>query len=181
MHEPYRTVLGHFRHEIGHYYWDRLVWNTKWLEPFRSLFGDERADYVAALKSNYDSGPPPNWADNYVSSYASSHPWEDWAETWAHYLHIVDSLSTAMEHGLDAEDLDVEIEPFTRDDLYDPDDPKADRALFIINSWVELITVLNEMAHSLGHPDFYPFVLSRAVIKKLHFVSLIVEGSEACC
>ncbi len=181
LHEPYRTVLGHFRHEIGHYYWDRLVWNTKWLEPYRALFGDERADYAAALKVNYESGPPPDWADSHISSYASSHPWEDWAETWAHYLHVVDSLSTAMAHGLDAEDLDVEIEPFTRDDLYDPEDPKAERALFIVNSWVELITVLNEMARSLGHPDFYPFVMSRTVVKKLHFVSLVVEGSESCC
>ncbi len=176
LHEPYRTLLGHFRHEIGHYYWDRLVWNTAWLEPFRELFGDERADYSAAIKANYDNGPPPDWAHRHISSYASSHPWEDWAETWAHYLHIVDSLDTAMAHGLDAEDLDMEIEPFTRDDLYDPDDPNADRALFFLNSWVEMITVLNEMARSLGHPDFYPFVMPRAVVKKLHFVSLVVAG-----
>lgn len=90
------SLLGHFRHEIGHYYWDRLVWNTAWLEPFRELFGDECADYTAALKANYENGPPPDWADRHISSYASTHPWEDWAETWAHYLHIVDSLDTAI-------------------------------------------------------------------------------------
>ena len=175
LHEPYRTLLGHFRHEIGHYYWDRLIWNTAWLEPFRALFGDERADYSAALKANYENGPPMDWADRYISSYASSHPWEDWAETWAHYLHIVDSLDTAIAHGLDAEDIDLEIEPFTQDDLYDPDDPNGDHVLFFLNSWIEMITVLNEMARSLGHPDFYPFVMPRAVVRKLHFVSLVIN------
>ena len=83
MHEPYRTLLGHFRHEIGHYYWDRLVAGTPWLDKFRGLFGDEQQDYAAALKKNYDEGPPANWADNFISAYASSHPWEDWAESWA--------------------------------------------------------------------------------------------------
>jgi hypothetical protein len=177
--EPYRTLVGHFRHEIGHYYWDRLVWNTAWLEPFRELFGDERADYMEALKANYEHGPPPDWADRYISAYASSHPWEDWAETWAHYLHVVDSLDTAIAHGLDAEDLEFKIEPYTRDDLYDPDDPNADRMLFFLNSWVEMITVLNEMARSLGQPDFYPFAMPRAVVKKLHFVNLVVSGSKS--
>ena len=176
LHEPYRTLLGHFRHEIGHYYWDRLVWNSEWLEPFRVLFGDERTDYAQAIKANYEAGPPADWADRHISSYASSHPWEDWAETWAHYLHIVDSLDTALSHGLDAEDIELEFTPFTRDDLYDPDHPKAGRTLLMLNSWVELITVLNEMARSLGQPDFYPFVMSRPVVKKLQFVSLVVEG-----
>ncbi len=154
LREPYRTLLGHFRHEIGHYYWDRLVWNTNWLEPFRALFGDERADYSAALKANYESGPPPDWAERHISSYASMHPWEDWAETWAHYLHVVDSLDTALSYGLEAEDIEADIEPFTRDDLYNPDDPDADRYLFLLNSWVEMITVLNEIGRSLGQPDF---------------------------
>ena len=86
MREPYRTLLGHFRHEIGHYYWDRLVWDTRWLEPFRQLFGDERASYAEALKRNYEQGPPAGWAQSYITSYATMHPWEDWAETWAHYM-----------------------------------------------------------------------------------------------
>src|SRR5581483_11135028 len=89
MHEPYRTLLGHFRHEIGHYYWDRLVFDTPWLEKFRELYGDERQDYAAALKRNYQQGPPSNWADHHITAYASVHPWEDWAESWAHYLHVV--------------------------------------------------------------------------------------------
>lgn len=177
LHEPYRTLLGHFRHEIGHYYWDRLVRDTAWLEPFRELFGDERADYAAALKNNYENGPPEDWRERYISTYASTHPWEDWAETWAHYLHMVDSLDTAIAYGLDAEDLETEFESFGREDLYQPDHPDSDRALTVINSWIELVTVLNEMARSLGQPDFYPFVLSRPVVRKLHFISLVAQGA----
>jgi hypothetical protein len=175
LHEPYRTLLGHFRHEVGHYYWDRLVRNTAWLERFRELFGDERADYAAALKANYENGPPVDWANRHISSYASTHPWEDWAETWAHYLHVVDSLDTALGYGLDADDLETEIEPFTREDLYAPDDPGGERFLALLNAWLEMTTVMNELARSLGQPDFYPFVMSRPVVRKLHFVHLVVR------
>jgi hypothetical protein len=180
LHEPYRTLLGHFRHEIGHYYWDRLIWGSRWLEPFRALFGDERADYAEALNANYENGPPADWSMRHISAYASAHPWEDWAETWAHYLHIVDSLDTAMAHGLDADDLDLDIEPFTRADLYDPEDPNADRALLFFNSWIEMVAVLNEMARSLGQPDFYPFVMPREVVKKIHFISLVIRDAQDC-
>jgi hypothetical protein len=179
LHEPYRTLLGHFRHEIGHYYWDRLVLGSAWLEPFRELFGDERADYAAALKANYDNGPPANWADRYISSYASTHPWEDWAETWAHYLHVVDSMGTALGFGLDAEDLDGTIEPFERDALYAPDDADAERFLSLLNAWIEMTMVLNELARSMGQPDFYPFVMSRPVVAKLQFVHLVVQDAGA--
>ena len=179
LHEPYRTLLGHFRHEIGHYYWDRLIWNTKWLEPYRELFGDERADYAAALKTNYENGPPADWRDRHISSYASCHPWEDWAETWAHFLHAVDSLDTAISHGFEAGDIEIELEPFTREDLYDPDHPMAERELSLFNSWIELVTVVNEIGRSMGQPDLYPFVMSRPVVKKLHFVSLVVADARA--
>ena len=100
MHEPYRTLLGHMRHESGHFYWDRLVAGTAELEEFRSLFGDERADYAAALSAHYEQGAPADWQERFVSAYASSHPWEDWAETWAHYLHMVDTVETAAACGL---------------------------------------------------------------------------------
>jgi hypothetical protein len=93
--EPYRTLLGHFRHEIGHYYWPLLVERTDALGRYRELFGDEREDYGEALEHHYDQGPPPDWADRYVSEYATMHSWEDWAETWAHLLHIRDTLQTA--------------------------------------------------------------------------------------
>jgi hypothetical protein len=178
LHEPYRSLLGHFRHEVGHYYWDRLIAGTRWQEPFRALFGDERDDYGAALKSNYENGPPPDWREHHISSYASTHPWEDWAETWAHFLHILDSLDTAIAHGLDAEDLETEVEPYTRADLYDPDHPSADRAIGLLNAWLEMVTLMNEMARSMGEPDFYPFVMSRPVVKKLDFVRVVVNDPE---
>src|SRR6202000_367143 len=98
--EPYRTLLGHFRHEIAHYYWDRLIKDSPSLPEFRQLFGAERQDYTQALQSNYRNGPPANWPDHYVSAYASSHPWEDFAETWAHYFHMVDTLETAAAFGV---------------------------------------------------------------------------------
>ncbi|MBL8850605.1 MAG: putative zinc-binding peptidase [Planctomycetaceae bacterium] len=183
MREPYRTLLGHFRHEIGHYYWDRLVWDTPWLEKFRELFGDEREDYAAALQRNYDQGPPPDWADRHISAYASVHPWEDWAECWAHYLHVVDSLDTALGFGLRGEDVEAAVEPFSVDDLYDPEAPDAQHVVLLVNSWVQLTTVLNELARSMGQHDFYPFVMSRPVLKKLHFIQMVVkeerEGTNA--
>lgn len=175
MREPYRTLLGHLRHEIGHYYWDRLVFGTPWLDKFRELFGDEQEDYAAALKRNYDQGPPADWADQHISSYASVHPWEDWAETWAHYLHVVDSLDTALRFGLRGEDVEQAVEPFTVDDLYDPTAPDAKRVILLLNSWVQLTTVLNELARSMGQHDFYPFVMSRPVVRKMHFIQMIVK------
>jgi hypothetical protein len=175
MHEPYRTLLGHFRHEIGHYYWDRLIPGTPWLEKFRELYGDERQDYAAALKRNYEQGPPANWADQYISAYASVHPWEDWAETWAHYLHVVDSLDTALGFGLRGEDVETEVEPFTVDDLYDPATPDAPRVISLVNAWVQLTTVLNELARSMGQHDFYPFIMSRPVLRKMHFIQMVVK------
>lgn len=178
MHEPYRTLLGHFRHEIGHYYWNRLVADTPWLEKFRELFGDERQDYAAALKRNYEQGPPPDWADRHISTYASVHPWEDWAECWAHYLHVVDSLDTALGFGLRGEDVESAVEPFSVSDLYDPDAPDAKRVVLVVNSWVQLTMVLNELARSMGQHDFYPFVMSRRVLRKLHFIQMIVKKAR---
>ena len=179
LREPYRTLLGHFRHEVGHYYWDRLVFERRWLGPFRKLFGDERADYAAALRANYENGPPADWADRNISSYASTHPWEDWAETWAHYLHVVDSLGTALGFGIDADDLESTIQPFERDALYAPDDAGAERFLSLLNSWIEMTMVLNELARSMGQPDFYPFVMSKPVVAKLQFVQLVVLDARA--
>ncbi|MEO7652927.1 MAG: putative zinc-binding peptidase, partial [Bryobacteraceae bacterium] len=100
MNEPYRTLLGHFRHESGHYFWDRLVRDGERVESFRELFGDERQDYQQALHAHYSNGPARNWQQSYISSYAAAHPWEDFAETWAHYLHIVDTLEMAFAYGI---------------------------------------------------------------------------------
>jgi hypothetical protein len=180
LHEPYRTLLGHFRHEVGHYYWDHLVRDTRWLDAFRDLFGDERASYADALKRNYEVGPPADWMNSYISSYATMHPWEDWAETWAHYLHVVDSLGTALGFGMDASAsrLEASVTPFTRDDLYAPADPNAIVFLRLLNSWIKMIVVLNELARSMGHPDFYPFVMSRSVLAKLQLVQMIVADAS---
>src|SRR6185436_17928775 len=100
MGEAYRTLLGHFRHEVGHHYWERLVSQSDRLAGFRERFGDERADYDQARQRHYEQGPPADWGTRFVSVYASMHPWEDWAETWAHYLHMTDTLETARAHGV---------------------------------------------------------------------------------
>jgi len=178
MREPYRTLLGHFRHEVGHYYWDRLVLGTPWIDGYRRLFGDETEDYAAALQRHYAQGPAPDWALRHVSSYASTHPWEDWAETWAHYLHMLDTLDTALSFGLDASDVEFDADPYTKADLWRPDDPGAEEFLGFVNGWVELTSVLNELSRSMGQPDYYPFVLPRPVVAKLQFVHLVVRGAS---
>jgi hypothetical protein len=178
MHEQYRTLLGHLRHEVGHYYWDRLVVNSPWLDDFRNLFGNEQQDYAAALQRNYQQGPMPGWEQRHVSAYASTHPWEDWAETWAHYLHMVDTLDTALSFGLDTRRLDMEIDPYGRDVLFRPNDPGAKRFLSFLNSWIALSAVLNELSRSMGQPDLYPFTLPRPAVAKLHFIHLVVTQSH---
>ncbi|WP_437900426.1 zinc-binding metallopeptidase family protein [Sorangium sp. So ce124] len=178
MREPYRTLLGHFRHEVGHYYWDRLVRDTGWLAPFRELFGDEQQDYAAALKANYEQGPPADWQQRFVSAYASMHPWEDWAETWAHYLHMVDTVDTALSFGIDADEVELDVEPWGADALWRPDDRGAETFLGFLNAWVELTAVLNEMSRSMGQHDFYPFVLPRPAVAKLQFIHLVVNGAS---
>ncbi len=177
MAEPYRTLLGHFRHESGHYYWDRLVHDTDWLPAWRDRFGDETLDYGQALDWHYRQGPPAHWQDTYISAYASTHPWEDWAETWAHYLHIVDTLETAWQFGL-------QVKPRTGDDqsiLSDNDfDPyRANDIGELIAHWLPLSFALNSLNRSMGHDHAYPFVLSPLVIEKLGLVQQIVRGASA--
>ena len=177
LREPYRTLLGHFRHEVGHYYWDRLVAGTPWLDGFHQLFGDESLDYLGALRRNYEQGPPADWPLHFVSAYASTHPWEDWAECWAHYLHMRDTVDTALSFGLNVELLDLEFTPFTIDAVHQPEHPGAEQFLVFLNHWTRLTTLLNEMSRSMGQPDFYPFVLPRDVVAKLHFIHLVVAAS----
>ncbi len=174
MHEPYRTLVGHFRHEVGHYYWDRLVAQTHWLDQYRALFGDERADYEAALKVNYEQGPPRDWKKQFVSAYASVHPWEDWAETWAHYMHMVDTLDTAASFGLHPETIAMPFDCFGAEAACESERAECERFLSLLNSWLKLTAVLNELCRSMGQPDFYPFALPRAAVTKLHFVHLVV-------
>jgi len=177
--EPYRTLVGHLRHEIGHYYWDRLVLEGPWLGPFRTLFGDERADYGAALRRHYDQGPAPDWRVRFISNYASSHPWEDWAESWAHYLHLRSTLETVGSYGLATTSVPLRFTPFGPEALHGYAPPAAAASFLAwINAWVVLTTVLNETARSMGQPDIYPFVMNQRVVTKLHFVHRVVTGDD---
>lgn len=174
LHEPYRTVLGHFRHEVGHYYWDRLIANSQHLDAFRTIFGDERADYGESLQKHYNNGPPPDWQDRCVSAYSTAHPWEDWAETWAHYLHMVDTLETGAACGVSLRP-PRKGEPTVRtvpDPLDDQPEPFED----LIESWLALTYMLNNLNRGLGLPDGYPFVLSVPAIAKLKFVHEVIAG-----
>jgi len=176
LHEPYRTLLGHFRHEIGHYYWDRLVRDSVQIEPFRALFGDERADYAQALKDHYSSGgPPADWQQRFVSAYAAVHPWEDWAETWAHYLHIADTLETAAACGLSLQPAHDNEPALAHIALQ-----SADRAVDfdrLITDWFPVAYVLNSLNRGMGLPDAYPFVLSAPAIEKLRFVHDVIAAA----
>jgi len=168
MKERYRTLLGHFRHEVGHYYWDRLVRGTDALEPFRVRFGDERADYAQALVRHYArAAVEPDPA--FITRYASSHPWEDFAETFAHYLHIDDTLETAREYGFPGAG---PVESGATDD------PGADFGT-VLRQWGDLTVALNAMNRSMGLTDAYPFQLSPAVNEKLRFVHELVSGARS--
>jgi len=174
LHEPYRTLLGHFRHEIAHYYWDLLVKDSDRLDPFRALFGDERASYDEALARHYAQGPVPDWQQRFVTAYASTHPWEDWAETWAHYLHMADALETAIGSGLSLRP-DRADEPVLTPNLHMNGCHPANFD-DMIRAWFPLTYLLNNLNRGLGLPDGYPFVLSTPVIDKLRFVHQVIEG-----
>jgi hypothetical protein len=173
MHEPYRTLVGHFRHEVGHYAWDVLVRDGGLVEACRAAFGDETADYDQALKAHYANGAPPNWQDNFISAYASSHPWEDFAETWAHYLHIVDTLEMARAFGMYVHprlaspgelDAQVDFDPYL-----------VREASPLIETWIPLSNALNGLNRTMGLPDLYPFILSPPVVKKLSVIHDLVH------
>ena len=174
--EPYRTVLGHFRHEIGHYYWDRLIKDGPWVEAFRTLFGDETYDYSEALKEHYNNPPPADWPLRFVSTYATMHPWEDWAETWAHYLHMVDTLETARSYDLAIKPRPVDgpVKQGIRARALDFDNFDD-----LLRGWIPLTVTLNSLNRSMGQPDPYPFVLSEAVILKLRFVHAVIEHADS--
>jgi hypothetical protein len=176
LHEPYRTHLGHFRHETGHYYWKRLIQDNDHCEGFRQLFGDERQDYEQALKAHYQQGPPPDWQERFVSAYASSHPWEDWAETWAHFLHMTDTLETANVCGLSLRPIRSDEPALKPKSAVESGRPKDFAEM--IASWYSLTYVLNNLNRGMGLPDGYPFVLSAPAIEKLRFVHEVVGGTE---
>jgi hypothetical protein len=165
--ESYRTLLGHFRHEIAHYYWDHLIRDAPSHAQFRELFGDETRDYNAALQRYYANGPAPDWPERFVSAYASSHPWEDFAETWAHYFHMVDTLETASAFGLRLRPRVVQNAELATAVNFDPYTAAMDR---LLESWSPLTVAVNAINRSMGIPDLYPFVLAPPAIVKLTFV-----------
>ncbi len=179
MQEPYRSLLGHFRHEVGHYFWDVLVRDGGRLEECRTVFGDDTRDYTAALEAHYRDGAPADWQQHYVSQYASTHPWEDWAETWAHYLHIVDTLEMARAFGITVQPRLTRDETFSAVIDLDPYNPDAGMTE-IVDAWLPLTFAMNSLNRAMGNPDLYPFVLSSAVVGKLAFVHAVVHGRPAC-
>lgn len=177
--ELYRTLLGHFRHEVGHYYWDRLVRDAgdEELARCRALFGDDRADYGAALQRHYDAGAPDDWQVAHVSPYAAMHPWEDWAETWSHYFHIVDTLEMAGAFGVridpdvtDGDTMSAEID-------FDPHRVRDVQRL--LDAWLPLTYAINSLNRAMGQPDVYPFVIGEAVAAKLGYIHGLVRRRGA--
>ncbi len=176
--EPYRTLLGHFRHEIGHYYWDLLVGSRPAeLTGFRALFGDEGPDYGVALAAYHATGPRPDWQQGYISAYATAHPLEDFAETFAHYLHLVDTTETASAFGLrlrpvveGGEELSARIayDPYARGDVGE-----------LMDNWVPLSSLINNLNRAVGQLDAYPFVLGPVVVEKLGFIARLLKEAGA--
>jgi hypothetical protein len=172
LNEPYRTLLGHFRHEIGHHYWDILVSQSPHIEEFHRLFGNEEF-YDAALQTYYANGAPPDWQNTHISSYATSHPWEDFAETWAHYLHLVDTTEMASAFGIRMRPkLDergeltarIDFDPYHLTDIGE-----------LIDNWVPLASLINNLNRAVGQHDAYPFVLTPLVIEKLGFIQKLAR------
>ena len=175
LREPYRTLLGHFRHESAHYFWDRLVRDRGRFDDFRAIFGDERTDYQAAVQRHYLSGPKPRWQGNYISAYATMHPWEDFAETWAHYLHMIATLDTAHAYQL-------RTAPFAdrsgTSHIRDAVDPMTtDEISALIAVWLPLTTLLNSLNNAVGRDDAYPFVLGAPVVEKLGYVHRLIRDT----
>jgi hypothetical protein len=162
LHEPYRTLVGHFRHELGHFYWDCLIKDGPQLTTFRELFGDETADYDAAMKNYYQQGPAADWPQRTITAYASMHPWEDWAETWAQYFHIKDTLESFDSFGL-------KIIPAPTVN------PQDDAFEVLCLRWVDISFALNAINRSMGLSDLYPFIINPPVRKKLRFIDQVVS------
>lgn len=168
MQEHYRTLIGHLRHEVGHYFWEQLISKKQdVLREFRTIFGNEEANYGDALNAYYKNGAPDNWRESHISKYATSHPWEDWAETWAHYLHIMDMVETAHFFGLEVNNNEISenmkikssFDPYTINDFET-----------IVGTCMPLSFAVNSINRAMGIPDVYPFVITPVVIHKMEFI-----------
>lgn len=191
--ESSRTLLGHFRHESAHYLWQRCLSNLAWDDPlrlaFRDRFGDEWLDYAMALSTHYQRGAPIGWEQNFITAYAASHPWEDWAETWAHYLQILDGLETCDSLGIKVQFIALPLvmlpgEAGTLPPMLPQNGIADGEFLAWLQKWMCLSTVLNEIAFSLGEPALYPFVISVRAAQKLrlaHHFAQVLGGSCVSC
>ncbi|WP_303831651.1 zinc-binding metallopeptidase family protein [Asticcacaulis taihuensis] len=173
MHEPYRTMLGHFRHECGHFIWNQMVRDGGLIAECRAVFGDDSQDYGEALQRYYRQGPPANWQNQFISEYASSHPWEDFAETFAHCLHIIDTLEMARSHMMRLSvcgeaPREIAVDPYAESSFET-----------LANLWVPLSITLNSLHHSMGERPLYPFILTPVVRTKLSFVHRIITRQIA--
>ena len=175
MDEPYRTLLGHFRHEIAHYYWDRLVRDQGSITEFRKIFGDERLDYGEALRRHHSQGAPADWASTFVTAYASSHPWEDFAETWAHYFHIADTLETARAFGVHMQPRVANSQALEASVTFDPYTASIEH---LIDAWIPLTFAFNSINRSMGMGDLYPFVLGAPTMLKLNYIYNLIHGNK---
>ncbi len=178
--EPYRTVLGHLRHEVGHYFWMTLIDRAGRHDACRAVFGDDRADYADALEAHYASEPPADWQDRFVSTYATAHPWEDWAETFAHVLHIRDTLETAAAYGVTVAGPKGSGPGWWSSPVAAVAEDEAGGTFRdLLDDWFPLTYTLNAINRSMGADDLYPFVLSPAVIDKLAFVDRVIADAVA--
>jgi hypothetical protein len=176
--EPYRTMLGHLRHELGHYFQPLLLTDDAQWDKCRAMFGDEREDYQQALDRHYEHGTPDGWQKRYVSAYATMHPWEDWAETFAHYLHIRDTLQTATEYGVTVQG--PRAVTSDRSLKANPQPETGERSFAeVLDNWLPLTYALNAVNRSMGRDDLYPFTLAAPVIEKLSFVHERVLAADA--
>ena len=171
--EPYRTLLGHFRHESAHYFWDRLIRDRGAFDECRAVFGDDTTSYQGAVERYYMSGPRIGWQSSFISAYATMHPWEDFAETWAHYLHMVATLDTAHAYQLRTA---PHADRFGASHIRDPVDPLlTDDFASLVAVWLPLTMLMNSLNNAVGKDDAYPFVLAAPVIDKLAYVHRLIR------
>lgn len=172
LREPVRTLLGHLRHEVSHYLQQRYVTGTDGELPCREIFGDDTIDYPAALQNHYESGPPADWSSRFVSEYASSHPWEDWAETCAHYLLVIDAVQTASAWGL-------RLDGHAPTQPSETDTQTLSLENLVLEHWLPVAQFLNAMNRSMGLADSYPYLLPPRVLEKMCTVQSLLAQAAA--
>lgn len=162
MHEPHRTLIGHYRHEIGHYFWMTLVEGRDEAACI-AVFGDHKnPPYGDALKKYYETGPAPNWQSSFVSAYATAHPWEDFAETWGFYLDMW-AVVTTMHHHLPG----IAV------------DPRTLPVEAIVRTYQQIGVFFNEVNRTMGLRDLVPEIITPEVVKKLAYIHALIRPEPA--